>query len=285
MKKRIVIFSLSAGAMLMITSATIRYAAGGKEVTGYTTSAPDGGTGGGTCTNCHSGGATPTSSLTASPAFGAGNTYKPGQVYTLSFNVKGNTYFGFALEMINGAASTSIDAGTFGAAISNCQIVPKTNSYTTVTTVTHTAKIPNASSATWTWTAPASGSVYVWAAGNGVNGNGQTSGDMSAIYNLTLTPASTTGIEETTASNIGLNVFPNPVSGQLHMSYTLDKQSVVSAKLLDMSGKTVSELFEQTMEAGDHIFDAPITSGISSGIYLLSLNVNGQPSVKRIVIR
>ncbi len=286
--KKMIAFFIAGATVVLISGFTILSVNGGVNYSAYTTSPPDIAQGGGTCSQggCHSGGPTPTSSLTATPAFGAGNTYKPNQVYTLAFNVKGNNDFGFDLEMINGTTATAKDGGVFGAAISNCQIVKVgAASWVTVTNVTHKALIPVSSTATWTWTAPASGSVYVWAAGNGVNGNGSTSGDMSAIYNLTLTPASTLGIDETSANTIGLNVFPNPSNGPIHLSYTLDKQSSVSARLLDLSGKVVADLFQQNLEAGEHTYDMPLSSTISSGIYILSLNVNGEPTVKRVVVR
>src|SRR5665213_922675 len=96
----------------------------------YTDSPPDGP---GDCTGCHSGGsATPTFTLTPSPAFGAGNTFIPGTKYTFTLKLTGYVDFGFDLEIINGQASSSLDAGKLAAGTTT-QVIANSGAPTNIT--------------------------------------------------------------------------------------------------------------------------------------------------------
>jgi hypothetical protein len=246
---------------------------------GYTLSPPDGP---GDCSSCHGGGsAIPVVSFSASPAFGPGNTYVPGTVYTLSYAVTGYPYFGFDLEMINGQLAASKDAGSGWTNVSGCRITP-TGTYPT--NISHSSPIASGSAGTWKWTAPASGNVYVYSSALGVNHDGGQNGDKVASYTLTLAPFAA-GIGEQASNLNNLNLFPNPASGMIHLSYTLDKTSSVTVQVLDLSGKRVTELFNQHVAAGEQKFDANLPSELSKGVYLVSLSVNGIQSVKRLVIQ
>ncbi len=151
---------------------------------GWTNSIPDGA---GSCSSgggCHSGGtATPVFTLTSSPAF-TSNTYVPGTTYTITVKLTGYPKFGFDIEMLNGTLATSTATGTFSA-LTNCQIVP---AGTYPKSITQTAPIATASSATYSWVAPASGTVYIYGDGNGVNGTGSTSGDKAVLFTQVLMP-------------------------------------------------------------------------------------------------
>jgi hypothetical protein len=277
MKKRTLTLCIFAVSVLAISAFTLVNSNGTQ--TAYTLSPPDGP---GDCSSCHGGGsATPVVNFTASPSFGAGNTYVPNSTYTLSMNVTGYPYFGFDLEMINGQLSTSKDAGLGWTNVSNCRI---TAAGTYPTNISHSTPVISSSSAKWTWKAPASGSVYVYACGLGVNRDGGTSGDKAADFTMTLNP-SPLGVSEHSADGNNLNVFPNPVSSNLHVTYTLDKTSQVSVKLFDLSGKLVIDLFNQQMPAGEQVYEANLPSDISKGVYMLHLTVNGEQTVKRIVVK
>ncbi len=279
MKKNLLILLIGSAAVFSIAAISVSRSTGMSQ---YTNSPPDGP---GDCTGCH-GHTTPTAVVhfSATPAFGTGNTFIPGVVYTLSYNVTGWAYFGFDLEIINGQTSTSTDGGTFGAAVSNCQVLKSTG---TPTNVTHgpSSGIATANSATWKWTAPATGKAYLYSVGLGVPGKSgsQASGNM-VQYNLVLSP-SPAGVAENVNAVSDLNVFPNPVTDNLHLTYTLSKRSVVSVKLYDLEGRMAADLLNETLEAGEQSFNASLPSSLGKGIYTLSLNVDGIPTVKKLMVK
>jgi hypothetical protein len=273
MKKCKLIFLLL---LFVVSGFTVLYPGG--NIVNHTGSPVDGG---GDCSACHSGGATvPVITIDASPAFGVGNTYVPGTTYTLSLTVNGYPYFGFDVEILNGQLSTSADAGAFGPAGANSK-------YTIAdpypTNVTQIGPVPAGSIAKWNWTAPASGNVYIYASGLGVNGDGMDMGDRVGNFMLALNPL-VTGMEEKTNA-LHLDVFPNPVSSAIHLTYTLDQPGSVCIQLMDVSGREASILLIQEQEAGEHRFDEAVPAQLKKGIYMLHLCVNGKVAVKRMIVK
>jgi hypothetical protein len=277
-KKRLFTLLGIATAGMSISAFTLLSSNGSQ--TFITGSPADGGTSAGTCGSCHAGGsATPVVHFSASPAFGSGNTYMPGVTYTVSMNVTGYPDFGFDLEMLNGQTASSVDGGTVGPAVSKTRVTtgPPTN-------ISHSSTIATASSGTWKWKAPASGNVYVYASCLGANGNGSTSGDKYVAFTQTLVP-SPTAVINIQESNTLFTFFPNPASDNIHLNYSLEKSSKVTISIYDMNGRLASTLLDQNQEQGEQSFDAALPSGLAKGIYTLNLMVDGQPTVKKLMIK
>jgi hypothetical protein len=282
MKKSTIITSIVCltSIVILCTSAAIK---SNGSIVDYTQSPIDGA---GDCSGCHRPPAStvPVVHFSSVPAFGAGNTYMPNTTYTISLNLTGYPAFGFDLEIVNSQSATSTaDGGTFVSAVSNCKFTASTGP-TSPTNVTHTFTIPTNSSASFKWKSPASGPVYLYSSVLGVNQDGGQSGDRCVAYNLTLN-ASPLGVKEAETSNVNLNVFPNPASSDLHLRYTLEKQSQVSIKIYDLTGKMAAELLNETLPAGEQTFDSYVPSNLSKGIYTLNLTVDGTPVIKKLVIR
>jgi hypothetical protein len=248
----------------------------------YTNSPHDGA---GDCTGCHGGGSTtPVITLTATPAFGTGNTYIPGTVYTLAYKVTGYPKFGFDIELNAGNATTAMGAGT-NVAVTNCKVTANPYNQGYPANVSHTAPIVSSSAATWNWTAPSSGIVYIYSVGVGVNGNGSESGDKMGQYNLVLTPAGSTGIVDYKENNtlFDLNLYPNPTKDNIHLTYNLDQPSKVSIKIYNIGGQLVASLLDKTQEMGAQSLDANLS--LSKGIYTVSLNVEGKQTIKKLIVQ
>jgi hypothetical protein len=283
MKKRSIILVLALVAVVTISGFTIInkqiYMNG--TATAYTLSPHDGA---GDCSICHGGGtATPVITFSATPAFGTGNTYVPGTVYTLSYNVSGYPKFGFDIELNAGNLTTALGAGT-NVALTNCQVTPNPYSAGYPANVSHTAPIVSTSSATWHWTAPASGTVYIYSAGLGANGDGTTSGDKVATYTLILNPTSSSGINNYISNNFNLSFYPNPATESAHLTYNLTKSSTVSIKMYDIKGREVTKLLDETQSEGEQSLDVNV-SNLSKGIYIVNLNVDGEHSIKKLIVQ
>jgi hypothetical protein len=264
MKKRNIVLVLAGIIVISVSSFTIissKFKSANGSKVAYTNSPHDGP---GDCSSCHNGGsATPVITFTASPAFGVGNTYVPGTVYTLSYKVTGYPKFGFDLELNAGDLSTSMGAGT-NVAVTNCKVTANPYNQGYPANVSHTAPCMSSSAATWHWTAPASGTVYLYSVGVGVNGNNSDSGDRMAQYNLVLTPSTISGITEETANLLDVTLYPNPAVDNIHLTYSLSKRSTVSIELMDMKGQLIETFLNKTQDAGEQSFDKTIV--LSKGI-------------------
>lgn len=251
--------------------------------TAYTQSAHDQ-TSPGTCNGCHGGGsATPVASITATPAFGPGNTYISGQVYTISYTATGYPFFGFDLEMNDGNTTTSMTAGTLAAG-TNSRYTANPYNQGFPSNISHNAKIPTGSSATFTWTAPTNGAtVYLFSNVVGVNGNNNDNLDKEAFYNLVLT-CGNLGLEEAKSVLQNVSVYPNPSKDFVNVKYALEKESDVSLSLLDLTGKVVYSISETKENEGEKNIKIN-TSAFPSGVYFLNLKCNGVNKQEKLIIQ
>ena len=292
MKKSIVLSATIGVSMIIASGFTVVRSAG---IADWTGSPVDGGTVSGTCgvPGCHSGGATvPTLVVSSSPTFGGSGTnltYTPGATYNITITASGSyPSYGFNCELINSqSASTSAVAmfGAFGAAVtSNCQIYPLTSTTPYPPCASHNQR----STTPWifTWTAPTSGTGYLYADVNGVNDDATVGGDqVSAVTAITLTPQSTAGVATHTEKIDGLSVFPNPATDNVRITYTLKECGMVSVKLYNLSGELVADLLNETQDVGMQNATANLPAGLAKGLYMVKLNVNGEQTTEKLMVR
>jgi hypothetical protein len=238
-----------------------------------------------TCGDCHSGSgsSTPSITITAAPAFGAGNTYDALTTYTINLACSGPfVKYGFDLEILNSTSPVSaIDAGICGPAISNCKKVNSTGH----TNYTHSAPTGTANTALFQfqWTAPDSGKALIYLACLGVNNNGTTTGDHLKIQNITLTK-STVGVRSYTKNETGLHIFPNPATEKIRLSYTVFERGEVKAVFVNMSGETVVCLINEFQNEGSHVEDVTLPKGLSKGLYMIKLSINDKQTMQKLII-
>lgn len=242
-----------------------------------------------TCNACHTGNPLndPSGSITFSAPMLTGMQYMCGQTYTINITVAktGVNLFGFACEALtstgaNGGslvitdAVTTITKSATIAGNSRKSVVHKLNGGATANTHTFT----------FNWTAPTTnvGNITFYFAGNAANANGTTSGDF--IYKASqVVTAPPVGITENSASAFELSVFPNPTKEFATITYTLEEESKVDAKLISITGQEVSRFFSEEETPGKHEQKLSLGS-IPNGMYLVALNVNGKQSFKKLII-
>jgi hypothetical protein len=288
MRRKITLPIVSALAIIVLSASTstIVNSAG---VTNWTGSPVDGGAGaGGQCSNCHSGGSTvPTQVVTWSPALGIGNKYTPGTTYTITVTPAGSyPRFGMNVEIINSQATAvaTYPFGTFGAAVTtNCQV------YATAQTGGYPACVSHTGTSTtgafsFKWTSPASGTGYLYSNVLGVNGDANTGGDkVSAVTSITLTPVGA-GIDMHGDNSVALNVFPNPATDNVRLTYTLSERSNVVVKLVNISGEEIAELLNETQDRGTQAADARLPIGLAKGMYMVKITVNGKQTMQKLML-
>jgi type IX secretion system substrate protein len=238
---------------------------------------------GSTCSTCHSGGATiPTLSITASPAFGTGNTYTANTTYTITATVAGSyTAYGFNLEIITtNATAGAKDAGIYGTILSpNTQIYAHT---TNPSTMSHSAPANGVFS--FVWTAPDTGKAYVYFAGLGVNDDGTDTGDKVSTTSMTLTPASSAGIATYQNNDINLTVFPNPTTDNVHITYTVKEAGTIAVKLYNLNGDFVADLLNETQDIGLQSSTAVLPTELAKGLYMIKLTINGKQTTQKLMV-
>lgn len=75
---------------------------------------------------------------------------------------------------------------------------------------------------------------------------------------------------------------PNPIKGDLSISYTLNAQKNIEISVLDLTGSKVLQLFSQKQDAGNHQLKSDM-SKLSKGNYLLEIKIDGSRFVKKMV--
>lgn len=94
-----------------------------------------------------------------------------------------------------------------------------------------------------------------------------------------------TGINTATENPFEMTIMPNPVNeGNGKIVYVLDNTSKVSSVIVDLSGKVISQLSEETEAAGAHEISLNTTKRLAAGIYFARLVVNGSAYTKKFVV-
>ena len=80
-----------------------------------------------------------------------------------------------------------------------------------------------------------------------------------------------------------LNCYPNPFNAQTTISFSLEKQAVVTISIYDITGRLVEVLTSRTYDAGNHalIWDA---GNRPSGIYFARMNAGETANTNRMVL-
>lgn len=81
-----------------------------------------------------------------------------------------------------------------------------------------------------------------------------------------------------------VKVYPNPVSDQLNLSYSIAKDSNVTIKIMDVLGNEVTTLLTERLSAGEQVNSFNISSRLNSGFYFIRVSVSGEIITKRISV-
>jgi hypothetical protein len=81
-----------------------------------------------------------------------------------------------------------------------------------------------------------------------------------------------------------VKVYPNPVSDQLNLSYSISRDANVTIKIMDVLGNEITTLLTERLSAGDQANSFNIASRLSSGFYFIRVSVAGEIITKRISV-
>ena len=204
--------------------------------------------------------------------------YTPGTQYSLTFMITAFTgRYGFQIVALNGSNN---QAGTM--TVLNSATTKINNAISRQ----YMGHLSANSTKTWTfrWTAPAvgTGPVTFYYAYNTANNDGTSNGDVIYKGSSTIQESTGSGIQDISERISDLNIFPNPVSNELGISFNLLEASNVSSQLYSLDGREVNMLMNEKVSEGNFARSFN-TNDLPSGIYLMKLNVGGASITKKIV--
>ncbi len=93
----------------------------------------------------------------------------------------------------------------------------------------------------------------------------------------------TSGIADISVSDANFNIFPNPANEFITINLTLKSDDLIFVEILDMTGKQISIIMNETRNAGNIVeqFDASV---LPVGCYLIRSKINGQIATQKLSI-
>lgn len=124
------------------------------------------------------------------------------------------------------------------------------------------------------WHNSPDGAAIVWN-DEGAGGNGVAMFDAEYFNLYVSTPSET-------PQTFDVTVFPNPSADWMNIQLDLDQQSDIEMRIMDISGRVVSQLY-QTAVAGTTTIPVNV-SDLNAGNYFIHLLINGEPYTQKIVV-
>jgi len=81
-----------------------------------------------------------------------------------------------------------------------------------------------------------------------------------------------------------VQVYPNPVTDQINVKYTISRAAMVNIKIMDVLGNEVMILFAQHVEQGELKCTQSVKGKLNSGFYFVRVVVGSESVIKRISI-
>ena len=80
-----------------------------------------------------------------------------------------------------------------------------------------------------------------------------------------------------------IDVYPNPVSNESTISFSLNQSQNVSLKIFDVNGKFVSSLADRNFEEGEHQIEFNAEK-INAGIYFLKMQAGEFLKTEKLIV-
>jgi hypothetical protein len=129
---------------------------------------------------------------------------------------------------------------------------------------------------TFTYTASTVGTIYYMCANHGPSG-------MKATITVQATGI---GINEKAAAFLNnFNLFPNPATTNVKVSFGLNEISTVNIKLFNVTGQEVKTFVSDlNLATGNYEYSFDLPSGISAGNYFIEVSSGNRKTTKKLLI-
>jgi hypothetical protein len=217
-----------------------------------------------------------------------GNTYTPGQTYTITVTVSEATkiLFGIGVEALD---ATNANAGTL--VITNTaetHLLTASNGRINVVQQLNGGLVSapgGTKSFSFDWQAPATDIGYVkfYAAGVAANANNDETDDNTYSTFLSISSPTVTATADL-PETLSFAVYPNPVKDDIHLylpSGSLNGGNTRAA-LYSLGGQLITE-FVGAPATGT--LSLPVPAGVSNGVYFVRLEQGDRSSTRRVMIQ
>ena len=113
-----------------------------------------------------------------------------------------------------------------------------------------------------------------------------------ASFSLSMPPIKP-GVTSTVKANVlpqsdkllsNVEVYPNPVTDQINLKYSVSRNSTVTVKLMDVLGNNVATLSSKMVEPGEQTLPPFSTKNISRGFYFIRVVAGSEIVIKKVSI-
>ncbi|MDN3547585.1 T9SS type A sorting domain-containing protein [Mucilaginibacter aquaedulcis] len=81
-----------------------------------------------------------------------------------------------------------------------------------------------------------------------------------------------------------VQLYPNPVTDQINLKYTISRNTNVTIKIMDVLGNDITTMFSSRVDSGDHSINYPINNKLTSGFYFVRVVAGTESVIKRISV-
>jgi plastocyanin len=129
---------------------------------------------------------------------------------------------------------------------------------------------------TFTFTATTVGTIYYMCQNHGTGG-------MKGTITVTSTGI---GINETAANFLNnYNLFPNPATSNVKVSFGLNETSTVNIKLFNVAGQEVKAFVSDlNLASGNYEYNFELPQSIASGNYFIEVSSGNRKSTKKLLV-
>ena len=106
--------------------------------------------------------------------------------------------------------------------------------------------------------------------------------DFFSVLSANAKPAVVTSAKDKLLTVV--KIYPNPVEEQLNIILSLNKETMVTIKIIDLLGNEVVTLANERLSAGEQTKTFNIPNRINPGIYFLRVLAGSESQVKRISV-
>ena len=97
-----------------------------------------------------------------------------------------------------------------------------------------------------------------------------------------------TPINPARITDLKLSVGPNPIKSTATINYDLPTSGVVNLRMLDINGKTISNLFSGFKSKGKQQYQLNTSNlemgRVVNGLYLIQLEINGNKQTSKVIV-
>lgn len=94
-----------------------------------------------------------------------------------------------------------------------------------------------------------------------------------------------TAISSVTREISTFEVFPNPASDFINVSYTLNTGGIVTIRLINAAGAEVANILKEFQDPGQYRNTYSLNNELASGIYYVSFNSSNQSFINKMIIK